>query len=102
MVRYNKFVCLLMLFGLASCGILFAQEESNMDFGLDIGIGAETFNEINETEPITYHDCLILTDHCCQDFRKLQRSSHSDPNSPCLIPLPARAHLTADAFSCGQ
>ena len=68
MVRYNKFVCLLMLFGLASCGILFAQEESNMDFGLDIGIGAETFNEIDETEPITYQSLSLNPDFAIGPF----------------------------------
>ena len=67
-MRYNKFVCLLMLFGLASCGILFAQEESNMDFGLDIGIGAETFNEIDETEPITYQSLSLNPDFAIGPF----------------------------------
>lgn len=62
MVRYNKLVCLGMLFFLAIGGTLVAQEESNMDFGLDIGIGAETFNESDEAEPVTYQSLSLNPD----------------------------------------
>jgi hypothetical protein len=54
MYSLKRCFCLLCLAVFAFSGVLFAQDTPSADFGFDLGIGAESFEEPGSDEPVTY------------------------------------------------
>lgn len=54
MVRIKRLIGLTAALLILSSVAVFAEEDGGFGFGLDLGLGAETFNEIGETDPITW------------------------------------------------
>ncbi|MBT3274193.1 MAG: hypothetical protein HN368_13630 [Spirochaetales bacterium] len=69
MPRLKKFFFLVIFAAIVIPGIVFAQEEApDMGFGFDLGIGAESFNEIGVAEPVTYQTLSLNPDFAISKF----------------------------------
>jgi hypothetical protein len=66
MSRVKRYVCLLLLIGLAAS--VYAQDPPELGFGFDLGIGAETFQEPWAEDPITYQTLSLNPDFSIGPF----------------------------------
>ncbi len=68
MYSFKRYFCLLFVWVFAFTGIVSAQEASQTDFGFDLGIGAQTFQDPDSEEPVTYQLLSLAPDFAFGKF----------------------------------
>jgi len=64
----KRYFCLIGIAFIACTGVVFAQEASSAEFGFDLGIGAESFDEPGAEEPVTYQLLSLAPDFAFGKF----------------------------------
>jgi hypothetical protein len=68
MYSLKRYFCLLCIITCTVSGVVFAQDADPMDFGFDLGIGAESFNEPGIEDPVTYQTLSLMPDFAFGQF----------------------------------